>query len=69
MTPIMDRNGIDVLVPHSAGIGADRITPDDPRYQTLKAVAVDLNVADDPAADAALAAQLEVRYRASHHAA
>lgn len=69
MIPIMDRNGVDVLVPHDAGIGADRVTPADPRYASLRALAVDLNVPEDPAADAVLAAELEARYRASHHAA
>lgn len=63
MIPILDRNGVDVMVPHEAGDGADRITPEDPRYESLAAIAVDLNVPDDPAADAAIVAQLEARYR------
>jgi len=68
MIPILDRNGVDVLVPHDVGIGADRVTPDDSRYESLKAIAVDLNVPDDRPADAAIAARLEARYRASHAA-
>ncbi|MDL4813113.1 hypothetical protein [Actinomadura opuntiae] len=69
MIPVIDRNGVDVLMPHAAGHGAERITPDDPRYGDLKAIAVDLNVPDDPAADAAPGAELEARYRARDHAA
>lgn len=69
MTPIIDRNGVDLLVPHDAGHGAERITPNDPRYAELKPTAVDLNVPEDPAADATLAARLEARYRARSHAA
>lgn len=68
MIPIMDRNGVDVLVPHEVGIGAERVTPDDPNYEALKAQAIDLNVPADPAADAALAARLEARYRTEHAA-
>jgi hypothetical protein len=64
----IDRNGVDVLLPRDAGIGAERITPDDPRYPELRAQAVDLNVAEDPAAEAVLLAGLEARYRANHAA-
>ncbi len=67
MTPLLDRNG-DVLLPRDAGIGAERITPDDPRYAELRTRAVDLNVPDDPAAEAVLLAGLEARYRAGHAA-
>ena len=63
--PLLDRNGIDLLLPRDGGHGAERITPDDPRYEALRPQAVDLNVPDDPAADAVLAAQFERHFRAT----
>lgn len=68
MTPLLDRNG-DVLLPRDAGIGAERVTPDDPRYRDLRAQAVDLNAPDDPEADVLLVARLSARHPVGHHAA
>lgn len=67
-TPIVARDGVNVLIPHPHDIGADLVTPDDPRYPELRAQAIDMNVPEDPTADAVLLAELQARYRAGHAA-
>jgi len=68
MVPLLDGNGVDLLVPREAGHGAERVTPDDPRYAALRIQAVDVTVPADPAAGAMLRAEFEARYQADHAA-
>lgn len=55
MAQAVFKNG-ELLLPFDVGCGADVITPDDPRYETLRADAVvdeDLNGTSEEAADIA----------------
>jgi hypothetical protein len=58
----------DLLVPADGGHHAiDRVTFDDPRYQELRASAIPLSqLRGTPAEDAALAAEWEREFQATH---